>query len=191
MTKTFFPRRKSMFKNLFIAGIISLFMTLSAQAAFVPFQGTGNFELNGNTVSDVSLNNGMAFNNSSDLSFLGFGGFADFDLVVGENLHFWFTDVSSNLVNLFGTIAQLTTSDINLPGLSFSFFGVNSNTGEIFEASGSRTINDLGIVTSNSINVSGQFGNVPEPETLLLMGIGLLGFFFSRKSGMIKNDLAA
>ncbi|MDP2396582.1 MAG: PEP-CTERM sorting domain-containing protein [bacterium] len=180
-----------MFKNLFIAGIISLFMTLSAQAAFVPFQGTGNFELNGNTVSDVSLNNGMAFNNSSDLSFLGFGGFADFDLVVGENLHFWFTDVSSNLVNLFGTIAQLTTSDINLPGLSFSFFGVNSNTGEIFEASGSRTINDLGIVTSNSINVSGQFGNVPEPETLLLMGIGLLGFFFSRKSGMIKNDLAA
>ncbi|MDP3380895.1 MAG: PEP-CTERM sorting domain-containing protein [bacterium] len=163
-------------------------MSLSANAAFVPFQGTGNFELNGNTISDVSLNNGMAFNNSSDLSFLGFGGFADFELVVGENLHFWFTDVSSNLVNLYGTIAQLTTSNINLPGLSFSFFGVNSSNGEIFEASGSRTINAQGIITSNSINVSGQFEQVPEPETLLLMGIGLLGMgFFSRKSSLKSN----
>ncbi|MDP2091278.1 MAG: hypothetical protein Q8K30_06810 [Candidatus Gracilibacteria bacterium] len=160
---------------------------MTANAATVTFQGTGNFELNGNTVSDVSLNQGMAFNNSTNLSFLGFGGFADFDLTVGENLHFWFTDNSNNLVNLFGKISQVNTKDVPLSGLTFSFFGLESNSGQIFEASLSRTINEQGIVTSNSINLSGQVAAVPTPGALLLFISGLPLLFISKKKGLQTN----
>lgn len=158
-------------------------LSMNAQAAMItPFQGTGNFELTGILVSDTSLNQGMAFNNSDTSALLGYGGFDSFNLTVGENLHFWFTDASSAIVDLYGQIAELTTSITTLPNATFSFFGVDSITGQIFEASGSRTINNAGIVTSNSINVSGQFGTVPEPSVILLMLIGIAGFLFSKKT---------
>lgn len=177
-----------MFKKTFL-GLVLIIMSITvANAALINYQGTGNFQQLGSgvgsTIVDTSLNQGMAFNNSDSLALLGYGGFDSFDLSLGEDMHFWYEDFGGNIMDLYGTI----TSGILSGNSSFQFFGVNSTTGTVYEVSGSRSFNDQGYVTSNSINVSGQFATVPEPGSLALMVIGLIGFISMKKMLKLKQD---
>ena len=160
-----------------------------AHASLMNFQGTGNYtqtggNVVGSTIIDTSFNDGMAFNNSDTTALLGYGGFDTFDLTVGETLHFWYNEaLSGDLVDLHGTISSVDIANFS----NFSFFGVNSLSGDIYEVSGSTSYFGDNVV-SNSINVSGQYGNVPEPSSIALFSVASAGLFFSRKKKKVTSS---
>ena len=169
-----------------IAMGIALFASVTfANASVINYNGTGNYtrtdDSSGTTISQgssITPGSTLTYVNSDTGITLGEGGFDAFNLSIGSALNFFFTDSSSALVNLTGTITNVL-ADINVPN-SFDAFVLRSS-GDIFSVSGTANYDIQGQLVDNSISVSGQYGNVPEPGTIALMSLGLLGLRQSYK----------
>lgn len=185
-----------MLKKTFLS-LVLIFMSLSvAQAAIITYNGTGNYTRTADgsglsTISQGSLitpGSMMDFVNSDTGNDLGQGGFADFDIAVGSDFNFWFTDIlSGDLILLSGQINNILFNR-DILGV-FDIFAVRSS-GDIFSISGTSNYDMHGALIDNSISVSGQYEvtSVPEPGSFVLMLLGIAGITGMRKFRIQKQE---
>lgn len=128
--------------------------------------------------------NGISFTSNTDIVGIDFeyfivGGFSLSMMVSG-------TDANGHLVNcpLSQSLTQTTPSSWQLSSTNCSNKGSGLRSVTFFGAAGTFGLDDI-TVRTQSVPTGGGGGNLPEPASLVLAGLGLAGLLASRHSKQV------
>lgn len=187
-----------MFKKLggISVGITLLFFATSSSATLIDFESLPDLEV----VSGQYISDGVTFNNAISLT----AGFSlnEFDfppssglVAIGDDfapLEISFTNAASNISGYFTYASQLTFSAYDVIG---DLIGDFVNTG--FDNLGSSEFISLSFADVSTLIIAGEWdgsfimddlnfeasvSSVPEPSTLVLLSLGLVGFVLRKKA---------
>lgn len=193
---------REMFKKIgcISAGITLLFYATTSSATLIDFEGLPDLE----AVSGQYVSDGVTFNNAISLT----AGFSlnEFDfppssglVAIGDDfapLGISFTNAASNISGYFTYASQLTFSAYDNVG---NLIGGYVNAG--FDNLGSSEFISLSFIDVSTLIIAGEWdgsfimddlnfeasaSSVPEPSSLALLSIGLIGFMLRKKTNILR-----